>query len=79
MPYLVDEVVFAAQHDLAQRLDDVLRRRTLVFLQARDQGLSCAQEAAEAMGAVLGWDEARIALEVERYQALVAQERAWRS
>ncbi|MCO5168415.1 MAG: glycerol-3-phosphate dehydrogenase/oxidase [Planctomycetes bacterium] len=78
LPYLVDEVVFAARHDKALRLDDVLRRRTLVFLQAKDQGLGCAREAALAMGDALGWDAARVELEVMRYERLVAASRRFR-
>jgi glycerol-3-phosphate dehydrogenase len=78
LPFLVDEVVFAAREDKAQRLDDVLRRRTLVFLQAKDQGLGCCREAARVMGGVLGWDKARVDLEVARYERLVAASRRFR-
>lgn len=78
LPYLVDEVVFAAREDKAERLDDVLRRRTLVFLQAKDQGLGCAREAARIMGEVHGWDEARVDREVARYEGLVARSRRYR-
>lgn len=79
LPYLVDEVVHACQHEMARRLDDVLRRRTLVFLKAHDQGLSAAPEAARVMGEVLGWDAERVALEVARYGELVAASRAWKA
>ncbi len=75
LPYLVDEVVYAARFELARRLDDVLRRRTLIFLQARDQGLGCCEEAARVMGDVLGWDAERVALEVRRYRARVEASR----
>ncbi len=78
LPYLVDEVVFAARDEKALRLDDVLRRRTLVFLQAKDQGLGCSREAARVMGDVLGWDEARVDLEVARYERQVAASRRFR-
>ncbi len=78
LPFLVDEVVFSARHERAERLDDVLRRRTLIFLQAKDQGLAVAQEAAEVMGAVHGWDAARIDLEVARYRRLVMNSRSYR-
>ena len=75
LPFLVDEVVFAARHERALRLDDVLRRRTLVFLQAPDQGLGVAREVANVLGEVLGWDEDRVELEVRRYRDLVAASR----
>ena len=78
LPFLVDEVVFAARDEKALRLDDVLRRRTLVFLQAKDQGLACCREAARVMGDVLGWDPARVDLEVARYEQQVAASRRFR-
>ena len=31
------------------------------------------------MGALLGWDEATKAAEIERYEGVVAQSRAWRA
>jgi glycerol-3-phosphate dehydrogenase len=77
LPVLAAEVVFAARHDRARRLDDVLRRRSLVFLQSRDQGLSVAREAADLMGAQLGWDKDRVELEVDRYRKLVDQSRRY--
>ena len=78
LPYLWAEVAFAVRAELALRVDDVLRRRTLIFLQDREQGLGvCAQVAAQ-MGALLGWDSARIEDELERYRAKVAASRAYR-
>lgn len=77
LPYLVDEVAYAARYELARRLDDVLRRRTQVFLQAKDQGLGCAREAAQVMADALGWDAARVALELERYRGKVEASRRY--
>ena len=79
LPVLVDEVAFAVTHDLASRLDDVLRRRTPIFLQDRDQGLGCCEEVAAIMADLLGWDAERTALEVERYRAKVAASRRFRA
>ncbi|MGE0708908.1 MAG: glycerol-3-phosphate dehydrogenase [Planctomycetota bacterium] len=77
LPYLLDEVAFAASEELAVRLDDALRRRTLVFLQDREQGLGVAEEAADLMARVLAWSPARRAAELEAYRAHVAASRAW--
>ena len=55
----------------------MLRRRTLIFLQARDQGWQVADEAARIMGRVLSWDADRIEHEVEAYRAHVEASRAW--
>ena len=79
LPYVWAEVPFAVTHDFALRVDDVLRRRTLVFLKDKDQGLEVAPRAAELMGKLLGWDEERRAAEVERYRGLVEESRAFRS
>ncbi|PZQ90547.1 MAG: glycerol-3-phosphate dehydrogenase [Leifsonia xyli] len=74
--YLAAEAVYAASHEGALHLDDVLARRTRMSIEAWDRGVSAAPVAARLMGEVLGWDEARIAHEVERYVERVAAERA---
>ena len=78
LPFLVDEVAHAVMKERAERLDDVLRRRTLVFLQDREQGLSVCEEAARIMADLKGWDQARVDLEVARYRELVRSSRTWR-
>ena len=47
--YLRAEVVYAASHEGARHLDDVLARRTHVSIETWDRGVSVAQEAAELM------------------------------
>ncbi|MBL4844534.1 MAG: glycerol-3-phosphate dehydrogenase/oxidase [Planctomycetes bacterium] len=78
LPYLFDEVVFAVDYELANCLDDVLRRRTLIFLQDRDQGLGVCEEVADLMAGPLGWSDERRAAEITRYRARVAASRAYR-
>ena len=73
--YLAVEVVYAASHEAALHLDDVLTRRTRISIETWDRGVEAAEPAARLMGAVLGWDEARIAREVDVYHARVAAER----
>jgi glycerol-3-phosphate dehydrogenase len=65
--YLGAEVVYAATHEGALHLEDVLARRTRISIEAWDRGISAAPVAARLMAAELGWDDARIALEVDRY------------
>ncbi|QEO10772.1 glycerol-3-phosphate dehydrogenase/oxidase [Protaetiibacter larvae] len=74
--YLMAEVVYAASAEGALHLDDVLARRTRMSIEAWDRGVSAAPVAASLMAEVLGWDEARIAHETERYTERVAAERA---
>jgi glycerol-3-phosphate dehydrogenase len=73
--YLAVEVVYAASHEAALHLDDVLTRRTRISIETWDRGVEAAEPAARLMAGVLGWDEARIAREVDVYHARVAAER----
>lgn len=67
-PYLAVELHYAASHEGALHLDDVLVRRTRIFMETADQGVAAAVHAAAIVGRVLGWDEARQSEEVERYR-----------
>ncbi|MCP2165440.1 glycerol-3-phosphate dehydrogenase [Goodfellowiella coeruleoviolacea] len=73
--YLRVEVVYAASHEGALHLEDVLTRRTRISIEYPHRGVDCAEAAARLMGEVLGWDDATIAHEVEVYQARVQAER----
>jgi glycerol-3-phosphate dehydrogenase len=73
--YLRVEVVYAASHEGARHLDDVLARRTRLSIETWDRGLASAEAAARLMAGVLGWDEAQIVKEVEHYDRRVAAER----
>jgi len=73
--YIGAEVVYAATHEGALHLDDVLARRTRISIEAWDRGVSAAPVAARLMGEALGWDAARIAAETANYLARVDAER----
>jgi glycerol-3-phosphate dehydrogenase len=73
--YLAVEVVYAATHEGAAHLEDVLTRRTRTSIETWDRGLRAAEPAARLMAGPLGWDEAQIAREIEHYRARVAAER----
>jgi glycerol-3-phosphate dehydrogenase len=74
--YLEAEVVYAATHESALHLEDVLARRTRISIEAWDRGVSAAPVAARLMGEVLGWDAERLDREVNNYLKRVAAERA---
>ncbi|MET0714232.1 MAG: glycerol-3-phosphate dehydrogenase/oxidase [Mycetocola sp.] len=74
--YIGAEVVYAASHEGALHLEDVLARRTRISIEAWDRGVSAAPVAARLMAGVLGWDEERIEREVATYLKRVAAERA---
>jgi glycerol-3-phosphate dehydrogenase len=69
------EAVYAASHEGALHLDDVLTRRTRISIETFDRGLGAAPHVAALMAPVLGWDDARVADEVAHYEARVAAER----
>jgi glycerol-3-phosphate dehydrogenase len=73
--YLRAEIVYAASHEGARHLDDVLTRRTRISIETFDRGLRCCEEVAGLMGRVLGWSDGQLALEIEHYQQRVAAER----
>ncbi|MFI8322492.1 glycerol-3-phosphate dehydrogenase/oxidase [Streptomyces sp. NPDC085529] len=73
--YLRAEVVYAASHEGARHLDDVLTRRTRVSIETFDRGTRSAREAAELMAPVLGWDEGQTEREIEHYRKRVEAER----
>jgi glycerol-3-phosphate dehydrogenase len=73
--YIGAEVVYAATHEGALHLDDVLARRTRISIEAWDRGVSAAPVAARLMGEALGWDAARIDAETANYLARVDAER----
>jgi glycerol-3-phosphate dehydrogenase len=74
--YLRAEVVYAASHEGARHLDDVLARRTHVSIETWDRGLSAAEEAATLMAGPMRWKPRQVAREVANYRARVAAERA---
>jgi glycerol-3-phosphate dehydrogenase len=74
--YLRAEVVYAATHEGALDVEDVLTRRTRICFETFDRGVRAARPAAELLAAALGWDAERIEAEVAGYEARIAGERA---
>ncbi len=73
--YLKLEIVYAASHEGALHLDDLLSRRTRISIEAHDRGVACAEAAAALVAPILGWDERRVEDEVEAYRVRVEAER----
>ncbi len=73
--YLRAEIAYAASHEGALHLDDVLCRRTRLSIEAWDRGLAASRPAAELIAPILGWDDATVDAEVEHYAARVRAER----
>jgi glycerol-3-phosphate dehydrogenase len=75
LPYLAAEAVYAARHEMATTLDDVLARRTRARLLARDASIAAAPAVAGLLAPELGWDEAAQAAQVRAYVDAATEER----
>ncbi len=73
-PFLEAEVTWAARHELALSLDDMLARRTRLAQELPDRGAAIAPRVAELLGTELGWGETRRAREVEAYLEMARRE-----
>jgi glycerol-3-phosphate dehydrogenase len=74
--YLAVEVRYAALHEAALHIDDVLTRRTHISFEVPDRGRLAADHVARLMAPILGWNRASIDREVEHYRARLVAERA---
>ena len=73
--YLKAEVVYAASHEGAQHLEDILTRRTRISIEVPDRGEAAAEEVARLVAPILGWDDQHRTEEIEHYRLRVLAER----
>jgi glycerol-3-phosphate dehydrogenase len=78
-PYLRAEVAYAVTHEDALHVEDVLMRRTRLFIESADSGAGAAAEVSVIMGRLLGWSRRRRAAETRSYLDLVQVEQAARA
>ena len=76
--YLMAEILYAVQHEMALTVCDVLMRRTHVIYGTRHGGIGRARAVAELMAPRLGWDGAEIDARVADYAAQVDLTQQWR-
>ena len=74
LPYRRVEVTRAAEREMAETIDDVLRRRVPVSFRHADGGVGAAADVGVLMGAALGWDGQETASAVERYRTGALEE-----
>ncbi len=67
------EIVFAARHEMARTLLDVLARRTHVALLDRNQARNAAPDVAQLLARELGWSDDEIVRQIESYRRDVGQ------
>ncbi len=70
-PYVMAELRWAVEHELAFTLADLLVRRVPVAFETRDHGRAAAKRAAPFVAAWLGWNDGQLAEELERYDGEV--------
>ena len=73
--YLRAEIYYAASHEGALHLDDLLARRTRISIETFDRGVGAAAEAARIVAPLLGWTDEDVSREVEHYTYRVTAER----
>ena len=76
LPYLGAEAVYAARHEMARSVDDVLSRRTRARLVDCDAAIAAAPRTAALLATELGWDATETARQVEAFVQLCAAEAA---
>ena len=64
---------FAVSHEMARRVEDVVRRRSTLWLEP-DRGRAAAARIAHTMGTALGWSAARQQEEFQSWDAALREE-----
>jgi glycerol-3-phosphate dehydrogenase len=73
LPYLLAEVVYAVEREMALTLGDLLVRRLHIAYETADHGRAAARVATAVLAGRLGWDNARARTELARYEAEVVR------
>jgi len=73
LPYIMGELAYAVEHELARTLGDLLIRRTRLAFETPDHGLAVAPAVADAVGPLLGWSAEMRAQELERLRGEIGR------
>jgi glycerol-3-phosphate dehydrogenase len=74
LPYIKAEIVYAASHEGARSVDDVISRRTRLSFEAVNHGAHLADEIATLISPVLGWSAKERKESIAQYTDLVERE-----
>jgi glycerol-3-phosphate dehydrogenase len=74
LPYIKAEIVYAASHEGARSVDDVISRRTRLSFEAVNHGVHLADEIATLIAPVLGWSAKERKESIAQYTELVDRE-----
>ena len=73
------DVAYAIESECAVSICDVLERRARSNLFASGNGLPDVERVGGILAGRLGWDDRRLATEIETYRARIAEDVAWRA
>lgn len=76
LPYIKAEIYYAASHEGARSVDDVISRRTRIAFEAPNYGVELTEAIAEIIAPVLGWSAKERKASVAAYESLVERELA---
>ena len=76
LPYIKAEIVYAATHEGARTVDDVISRRTRLAFEAEGHGVHLADEVGALIAPVLGWSAKERKESIAAYEELVDRELA---
>ena len=74
--YLRAEIAYAATHEGALHLDDIMMHRTRLNYEVADRGLAAIEEIVDIVAPILGWDRRRRDAEILEYRTRVEAELA---
>jgi len=74
LPYIGAEIIYAATHEGARSVDDVLSRRTRIAFEDKDQGLNAVEFVADLIAPHLGWRKAQKSASIKEYQLIVERQ-----
>lgn len=73
LPWREQDVVHAVRHEFAERVADVLVRRTTLAFERKDQGRAVAPRVAAIMGTLLRWTDAGVQQAIVEYEQEVTR------
>ena len=74
LPYIKAEIVYAASHEGARSIDDVISRRTRLSFEAANHALHLAEDVAALIAPILGWSAKERKESIAQYRELVERE-----
>lgn len=75
LPYLRAEIHYAASHEGARSVDDVVSRRTRISFESRENSAELLDEISKIIAPILGWNRIKRIQSVEDYREIYRRER----